>query len=355
MRHLILGAAAVGLTLVIGASADAQFGRRGGFGFGVNTGNSSFGYGQPYYGWYGGRGVYSPGWYNSYYGPNWYGRSFYEPNWYGRSFYYGPSYGAWTSYPNYQWSGVTYSQPTGFETNSYASVDNPAGQTSYYSGTGGHQANQAILRVVVPDAAAQVMIEDKPTTQRGTQRTFVSPPLEAGKEYSYTVRATWMENGQQLEREKTVPVKPGEQVTVNFMDRGQAITDDRLQPQDRQYQDSERRPLPDAERGAIPRNEQRPVPDTDRPLPRTERQPTGDTAAAITGRVVRLDGNELVIADSSGTERTFRLATDGSVMMNGAKAEIGQLRPDMRVSLTPQAGSQNVISRIEVRDRAADR
>lgn len=73
-----------------------------------------------------------------------------------------------------------------------------------------------ILSVRVPQPAAEVMVDGQKTTQTGTDRTFESPPLGAGKGYSYTVTARWVERGQTVEMSKVVSGTPGEVVRVDF-------------------------------------------------------------------------------------------------------------------------------------------
>ena len=45
---------------------------------------------------------------------------------------------------------------------------------------------------------------------------FQSPPMEPGGDYRYVVTARWMENGKMVEQERDVPVKAGQEVTVDF-------------------------------------------------------------------------------------------------------------------------------------------
>ena len=73
-----------------------------------------------------------------------------------------------------------------------------------------------ILSVRVPQPAAEVFVDGKKTQQTGTDRTFESPPLGAGKGYSYTVTARWIERGQTVEMSKVVSGVPGEVVRVDF-------------------------------------------------------------------------------------------------------------------------------------------
>jgi uncharacterized protein (TIGR03000 family) len=68
----------------------------------------------------------------------------------------------------------------------------------------------------VPDPNARVFFDDAPTQQQGTDRVFTTPPLDPNKTYSYTVRATWTENGREINRSKDVRVQPGRTAMVDF-------------------------------------------------------------------------------------------------------------------------------------------
>ena len=72
-----------------------------------------------------------------------------------------------------------------------------------------------VLSVKVPQSA-EVRVDGRPTTQTGTDRTFESPPLEAGVRYTYTVTARWVERGQVVEVSREVTGTPGEVVRVDF-------------------------------------------------------------------------------------------------------------------------------------------
>ena len=70
-----------------------------------------------------------------------------------------------------------------------------------------------------PDAAlvvahlpedARIWFEDQPTKQTGTLRQFVSPPLTAGKRYTYRVRVQWFEDGQWVSQVHSFPVHAGD-------------------------------------------------------------------------------------------------------------------------------------------------
>ena len=72
--------------------------------------------------------------------------------------------------------------------------------------------------VVVPLATLKlVMVEDEKTTLTGAERFFDSPPVTPGKNYLYSIRASWMDNGREVSRTRKLPVHAGEQVTVDFL------------------------------------------------------------------------------------------------------------------------------------------
>jgi uncharacterized protein (TIGR03000 family) len=73
----------------------------------------------------------------------------------------------------------------------------------------------ARVTVIVP-ADARVFLDDSPTMQTGTERTFVSPTLQAGARYTYSIRASWTEGGRTVEQTRDVPVRAGANVRVDF-------------------------------------------------------------------------------------------------------------------------------------------
>jgi uncharacterized protein (TIGR03000 family) len=76
-------------------------------------------------------------------------------------------------------------------------------------------AKSATMDVRVP-AGAEIWFEGSKTGQRGTTRTFVSPPLEPGQGYTYAIRARWNEGGKDVEQTRKVSVHSSERVEVNF-------------------------------------------------------------------------------------------------------------------------------------------
>src|SRR5205823_2302509 len=67
-------------------------------------------------------------------------------------------------------------------------------------------------------ADAKLFAEGRLLALPSSERTFVTPPLQMGPEYTYTFRAEYLRDGETIARSKTVAVKPGGTVTVEFAD-----------------------------------------------------------------------------------------------------------------------------------------
>jgi uncharacterized protein (TIGR03000 family) len=63
---------------------------------------------------------------------------------------------------------------------------------------------------------ARVWIEDAATSQTGADRTFVSPPLTRGSEYTYHVRVQWDEDNKPVERTRAIAVHAGDRINLNI-------------------------------------------------------------------------------------------------------------------------------------------
>jgi uncharacterized protein (TIGR03000 family) len=185
MRNTLLILSLAGLTVLASAS-DAFAQRRiygGGWGYspGISIGVGRGGYYAPY-SYYGGLG-YSPYYLGSGYG--------YSPSYY----YTTPSYGV---------IPMTYAQPAPMQIRqSYYPVPTTVLQS-------------VSVTVLVPAADAQVWFENRATSQQGTERLFESPLLEPNHNFTYTIKARWLENGKAVDGERRVSVQAGQSVTVNF-------------------------------------------------------------------------------------------------------------------------------------------
>jgi uncharacterized protein (TIGR03000 family) len=77
------------------------------------------------------------------------------------------------------------------------------------------RATQAPATIVVSlPADARLTIDDRPTTSKSELRTFVSPALPVGNDYSYTLKAEIVRDGQTLTATKQVSVRAGQESRV---------------------------------------------------------------------------------------------------------------------------------------------
>jgi uncharacterized protein (TIGR03000 family) len=75
--------------------------------------------------------------------------------------------------------------------------------------------NQAEVMVSLP-AEAKLFIDGQATVSTTSSRKFVSPELEQGKEYFYTLRAEIVRDGKTVSLSKEVTVRAGETVQASF-------------------------------------------------------------------------------------------------------------------------------------------
>ena len=80
------------------------------------------------------------------------------------------------------------------------------------------QSQKARLRVLLPATDVKLEIMGLPLPEKkGVEiRLFESPPLEPGKTFIYDIKATWMENGKPVTRERSVRVMAGKTSEVNL-------------------------------------------------------------------------------------------------------------------------------------------
>jgi uncharacterized protein (TIGR03000 family) len=81
--------------------------------------------------------------------------------------------------------------------------------TSVPQKAGEGDADRIVLMAHLPEDA-QVWIDGDPTTSTGKERFYRSPALTAGKEYHYSVRVAWAEDGHWVSKETSIPVTAGQ-------------------------------------------------------------------------------------------------------------------------------------------------
>jgi uncharacterized protein (TIGR03000 family) len=60
------------------------------------------------------------------------------------------------------------------------------------------------------------MIDDAATTSKSAQRVFVSPSLNPGREYHYTLKAEWVRDGKPVVVSKEIAVRAGQETRVQI-------------------------------------------------------------------------------------------------------------------------------------------
>jgi uncharacterized protein (TIGR03000 family) len=76
--------------------------------------------------------------------------------------------------------------------------------------------NTARFQVRMPAGENEVWLNGVRTRQTGAQQWYKSPPMTPGEDYSYEVRARWTENGQTVERTRTVLIHANDRVTIDL-------------------------------------------------------------------------------------------------------------------------------------------
>jgi uncharacterized protein (TIGR03000 family) len=123
--------------------------------------------------------------------------------------YWGYPYASYY-YPSYYYSPyATYSFSPGTYTYSPS-----VSQSLYYTPSAAD--DRAHVTVEVPAPTAQLWLQGQQMMQTGMVRTFDSPPLAPGHNYTYTVRARWLQNGTMNDQTQTVRIRPGQDVNVRF-------------------------------------------------------------------------------------------------------------------------------------------
>jgi uncharacterized protein (TIGR03000 family) len=75
----------------------------------------------------------------------------------------------------------------------------------------------AEIDVKLPRPDATVWVDgNQMSAGSGAFRSFVSPALQPGSTYTYRITAAWMEDGQEVRMERTVPVAAGRRSLVDF-------------------------------------------------------------------------------------------------------------------------------------------
>jgi len=174
-------------------------------------------HGYPYYGYrhgfYGGYYFGFP-WYLGWGGFYPYSGSYYP--YYGSGAYFdsGPFVSKYTydstfaNFPDYSYGAPSASSTSLEEVNTTTTPQTPP-QPSI-------DDNAVLIGLRVPENA-EVWIDGDKTTQTGTFREYVTPPLEPGQKFNYDIKARWVENGKEVIRERKLSFYAGDRLMVNLV------------------------------------------------------------------------------------------------------------------------------------------
>jgi uncharacterized protein (TIGR03000 family) len=77
------------------------------------------------------------------------------------------------------------------------------------------KALSAAILVHLP-ADAKLTVDDHATTSTSATREFITPPLERGRIFHYTLKAEFVRGGETIRVEKNVPVRADKETTVTL-------------------------------------------------------------------------------------------------------------------------------------------
>lgn len=135
-------------------------------------------------------------------------------SWFGAGYpwpYYYNGFPAW-----YYWNDYAYNPGPGYVSTpdgNYAAMDQAPQPPSDMPKL---DDNAVLIGVRVPESAT-IWFDGEKTTQTGTFREFMSPPLEPGQKFTYEIKAVWVDNGQEMSRMRKIDVFAGDRMMVNFL------------------------------------------------------------------------------------------------------------------------------------------
>jgi uncharacterized protein (TIGR03000 family) len=83
-------------------------------------------------------------------------------------------------------------------------------------GTPARDETAVLAEIHLPTPAAEVWVEGQKTSNAGTWRRFISPPLVPGTRYVYEFRARWRQNGREDNLTRQAAVRAGDRIIVDF-------------------------------------------------------------------------------------------------------------------------------------------
>jgi uncharacterized protein (TIGR03000 family) len=69
-------------------------------------------------------------------------------------------------------------------------------------------------------AGARIWFDGQETTQTGSERVFISPPLDPGRDFAYELRVQWHDGDRLVERTRHLTVRAGDHIGLDYTGRG---------------------------------------------------------------------------------------------------------------------------------------
>lgn len=93
----------------------------------------------------------------------------------------------------------------------------PLGQGSSTSLLPPPMSTQAVLVILTPTTQTDLWVDDaKMPYASETTRVFITPELDTGHTYQYTVKAAFVQRGKMVSRLREASIRPGKTTTVDF-------------------------------------------------------------------------------------------------------------------------------------------
>jgi uncharacterized protein (TIGR03000 family) len=198
----------------------------------------------------------------------------------------------------------------------------------------GSLGNAALINVRVASNAT-LTFDDQPTQQTGESRQFMTPPLEPGKNFSYTVHAKWQDGGRDMDQSRKVSVRAGQQTQVDF-NTAQA-----------EGSQAGPEPAPQPGQGRQPASEPGPA-----PLPEARDQNAPQASAEThEGTVISFSNGTLEMNDPQHAKHSHHLSADTQVTIDGRPAKPEDLKADMKIKVTAKKGDPQTITKIEAKSK----
>jgi uncharacterized protein (TIGR03000 family) len=155
---------------------------------------------------------------------------------------------------------------------------------------------------------AKLTFDDAATVSTGSDRLFITPPLERGRDFHYTLEAKLSRDGKTETTSKQITVRAGEQTRVDL------------------------RFAKDGRYGGLTGD--------------------GDRYEGVfhEGKIISATTDQLTMGDKEGkNNHAHTITPDTKVTLDGKDSKLEDLKPGMEVRVTPKEGDKDKASRIEAK------